>query len=115
MEKALNKVPKFVELFIEPTFFQTKGSRRYDRRDSSVLQFANNAGEPHVLFIDPFPWNFEIRLANVAAAVSWAVEQGWSPGAGPTRAVAVDQDDVFQWLAEGQRHLGCRGLVPDYV
>ena len=43
MEEALNKVPKLVELFIEPTFFQTKGSRRYDRRDSSVLQLTNNA------------------------------------------------------------------------
>lgn len=73
------------------------------------------SGAPHVLFIDPFPWNFEIRPANIAAAIRWALSTGWTPDLGPTRGLAMNDSGEFEWLAEDQRHLGCRGQTPKEV
>ena len=66
------------------------------------------AGEPHVLFIDPYPWGFEYRPRDITAAVRWAFAQGWTPASGPTRAMSFDDGKKqFVWLPEGRRHLAC--------
>lgn len=71
-------------------------------------------GQPYVLFIDPFPFGEEIRPANVARSVQWAVSEGWSPENGPTRTMALDDEhNEFVWLKENQRHLSCLGKAPD--
>ena len=42
------------------------------------------------------------------AAVRWALAQGWTPDAGPTRAMAwSDERQEYIWLADGERHLAC--------
>ena len=77
---------------------------------------AGRAALPFVLFIDPFPWDFEFRPKNVAWAIRWARSQGWSPEAGPTRALAFnEQTRELQWLPEGQRHLRCLKEVPAHI
>ena len=68
------------------------------------------AGKPYVLFIDPFPHAFEMTPASVAQAIQWAVENGWTPDRGPTRAMVLDEiENRFVWLADGKRHLNCAG------
>jgi len=68
------------------------------------------AGKPYVLFIDPFPWKFELRPSHVASAIRWAIKNGWSPDGGPTKALSLDYDkDEFVWLPEGKRHMHCNG------
>ncbi|MCW1885640.1 hypothetical protein OKA04_12950 [Luteolibacter flavescens] len=65
-------------------------------------------GQPFVLFIDPRPWEFEIRPASVVAAIRWALAEGWTPEKGPTRAMAHnDMTHQFEWLPDGERHLKC--------
>ena len=77
---------------------------------------AGRQGQPHVLFIDPFPWGFELRPKSVAEAIRWAFRQGWTPEAGPTRSMAFNDDtSEFEWLADGQRHRACVGPAPDDV
>ncbi len=69
---------------------------------------AGKEGAPHVLFVDPFPWEFEFRPRNVAVAIRWARAAGWTAESGPTRALAFNDDtEKFEWLEPGQRHLGC--------
>ncbi|RZB33357.1 MAG: hypothetical protein SRB1_01185 [Desulfobacteraceae bacterium Eth-SRB1] len=59
-----------------------------------------------VLYIDPFPWEFEMRPATVVKAVTWALSNGWSCEAGPTRAMAWNQEaQDFAWLPDDERHL----------
>ncbi len=65
-------------------------------------------GKAYVLFIDPFPHNFEIKPSSIADALGWAVKNGWTPENGPTRGMALDdKTGSFVWLADGQRHLHC--------
>ena len=66
------------------------------------------AGRPYVLYIDPFPWNFEIKPSAIAEAIQWAINEGWSPEAGPTRAMSMGSTGIFIWLPEGARHLSCK-------
>ena len=69
---------------------------------------AGKEGQPFVLFIDPYPWEFELRPANVAAAIRWGRNHGWSAESGPTRALSFDATKSdFVWLDAGQRHLAC--------
>lgn len=69
---------------------------------------AGKEGAPHVLFVDPFPWGFEFRPRNVAAAIRWARASGWTAEKGPTQALALnDKTERFEWLGPGQRHLCC--------
>jgi hypothetical protein len=65
-------------------------------------------GNPYVLFIDPFPYNFELKPSCVANAIRWATNNGWTPNKGPTRAMSMDSDSNFIWLSEGERHLRCQ-------
>ncbi len=69
---------------------------------------AGKAGEPYVLFIDPYPWAVEIGPGYVAKAIRWAKMQGWSALKGPTRALSFDSDtEEFFWLQNDQRHAEC--------
>lgn len=64
------------------------------------------AGKPCVLFIDPFPWHFAFTPSAVADALRWALNNGWSPRKGPTRAMSFDDNlKTYVWLPEGKRHL----------
>ena len=75
---------------------------------SSKVFTIGRAEKRFVLFIDPFPWGFELRPASVVSAIKWALDRGWSPESGPTRAMAWnDKTQEFEWLAEGKRHLIC--------
>lgn len=65
-------------------------------------------GMPYVLYIDPFPWNFEIKPSAIAEAIQWAVNEGWSPDQGPTKAMSLDSTGAFIWLPDGERHLSCK-------
>lgn len=63
------------------------------------------AGKRFVLYIDPFPWAFEMRPALVVKAARWALEKGWRAEAGPTQAMAWNEEiHDFEWLPEGCRH-----------
>jgi len=63
------------------------------------------AGQPYVLYIDPIPHDFELKPKSVEVAIRWAVTQGWSPQAGPTRAVSFDgESQSFRWLPRGVRN-----------
>jgi hypothetical protein len=76
---------------------------------SSQVFTIGREGERFVLFIDPYPWGFELRPASVVKAVRWALSQGWTSKSGPTRAMAWnDQKQEFEWLPEGERHLRCQ-------
>ena len=80
---------------------------------SSDVFTAGKAGVPYVVFIDPFPWGFVFRPRDIAAAIRWARQAGWSAETGPTRALAFnDATQTFQWLAPGQRHSDCLGEAP---
>ncbi len=73
---------------------------------SDAFYTVGQSGQPHVLYIDPHPHDFEVTPKSVAGAVEWAVGQGWTPAVGPTRAMAFDsQAQSFVWLPEGSRHL----------
>ncbi len=73
---------------------------------SSKIFTIGQAGKRFVLFIDPYPWGFELRPASVVSAIKWALERNWSPESGPTRAMAWnDEIQAFEWLAEGERHV----------
>lgn len=52
-------------------------------------------GAPHVLHLDPYSWDGVPRPSIVAAAIRWAVGEGWSPEQGPTRRAT--------WLEAEQR------------
>ncbi len=65
-------------------------------------------GKPYVLYIDPFSWNFEIKPSNIANAIRWAVNNGWTPEKGPIKAMSFDRNDAFVWLPDGERHLHCQ-------
>jgi len=32
-----------------------------------------------ILFLDPYPWSFEIRPRTIQQAITWALEHGWNP------------------------------------
>jgi hypothetical protein len=83
---------------------------------SDDVYTAGRAGDPYVLFIDPFPWVAEMGPKYVAQAIHWAVSQGWSTTQGPTKALSLDSaTEQFFWLKEGQRHAACVGEAPDDV
>lgn len=76
---------------------------------SSDVFTIGQSGKPFVLYIDPFPWGFELRPSSVVNAVKWAIDKGWSPDSGPTRALAWnDGTKKFEWLPDGERHLNCK-------
>ena len=53
------------------------------------------------LRIDPYPWAFEIRPQSIAAAIRFAVSNGWSPDEpGPAFYVSFS-DDKFVVLPPG--------------
>jgi hypothetical protein len=63
-------------------------------------------GQKYLLFIDPYPWDFEITPSNIAEAVRWAVAKGWTPEAGPTRYMAYSgREKAFVWLPKGIRFI----------
>jgi len=65
------------------------------------------AGKRFVLYIDPYPWEFEMRPASVAKAVRWALNNGWNSASGPTRALFWNEAiHDFEWLPDGERHEG---------
>ena len=67
------------------------------------------AGKPYVLYIDPFPWNFEIKPSSMADAIRWAINNGWTADEGPTKAMSLDDNTKeFLWLPDGGRHLYCQ-------
>ncbi len=69
-----------------------------------------------VLYIDPYPFGAEVRPANVADAIRWAVNHGWDPDSGPTKSMALNQgQDRFEWLPDGVRHIGCARPVPEDI
>lgn len=58
------------------------------------------------LFIDPYPWEFEIRPADIAKAVQWAAGKGWTAENGPNRHMAwSSKEKSFIWLPEGKKFL----------
>lgn len=62
--------------------------------------------QKHLLFIDPYPWDFEITPLSISKAVRWALGQGWTPAAGPTRNMAYSKlKNTFEWLPKGIRFL----------
>ena len=67
------------------------------------------AGSQHdrfFLFIDPYPWEFEIKPAHISAAVEWASKQGWNPETGPSKYLAFSaKAQKFVWLPDGIKHL----------
>ncbi len=66
------------------------------------------SGQPHVLYIDPFPWKFQITPSSIANAVRWAIKNEWTPEKGPTKAMSLDSIiNEFFWLPEGKRHNHC--------
>lgn len=76
---------------------------------SSDIFTIGKSGKPFVLYIDPLPWGFELRPSSVVNAINWAVDKGWSPESGPTRAMAWnDRTQKFEWLPHGKRHLNCK-------
>ncbi len=63
-------------------------------------------GKPYILFIDPLPWNFEIKPSSIAIAIQWANRNGWSAENGPTKGMALnDETGTFRWLPDGKKHL----------
>ena len=63
-------------------------------------------GDRFFLFVDPFPHGLEFRPAAIASAIRWALDNGWSSRAGPTRGMGFD--DILEknvWLPDGVRHL----------
>lgn len=62
-------------------------------------------GGRYVLFLDTCTWNFEMTPAFIARAIRWAILEGWTPQNGPTRTLAMNPDNQFQWLPEGVAHL----------
>ncbi len=75
----------------------------YSGRRNDVVTVGRK-GCPHYLFLDTFAWNFEHTPSHVAASIRWALAQKWSPLHGPDRGIFAN-DEGFQWLPEGQRHL----------
>ena len=76
---------------------------------SSDVFTIGQAGDKFVLYIDPFPWEFELRPASVVTAIQWALNKGWTSEFGPTRAMAWnDSSHKFQWLLDGERHFICK-------
>ena len=76
---------------------------------SAALFTIGRAENRFVLYIDPRPWGFELRPASVVSAVKWALDQGWSPEAGPTRSMTWNDDtEEFEWLPHGDRHRNCK-------
>lgn len=76
---------------------------------SSKVFTIGQAGKRFVLFIDPYPWGFELRPASVVSAIEWALERNWSPESGPTRSMTWnDKIRAFEWLPEGERHISCK-------
>jgi len=67
------------------------------------------AGSRHgkfFLFIDPYPWEFEIRPVNIEAAVKWALNEGWTTDKGPNRNMAFSaKKRNFIWLPDGKKFL----------
>jgi hypothetical protein len=71
---------------------------------SEAVYTVGQAGEPFVLYIDPY--SIDLAPQAVCSAIEWAVEQDWTPHSGPTRAMAFDQkDEMFVWLPANARHL----------
>ena len=67
--------------------------------DVHVSVFAD--AHTQALRIDPYPWGFEIRPRSIAAAIRFALGNGWSPDApGPAFYVAL-RDDAFVVLPPG--------------
>ena len=76
---------------------------------SSDVFTIGRAGDRFVLYIDPFPWEFEMRPKSIVTAIKWALNKGWTSEFGPTRAMSSDgSDHKFKWLLDGQRHLICK-------
>ncbi len=56
------------------------------------------------LFIDPYDHDFEIKPSNIQRAIGWALEQGWLPDKGPSRAMAFSSaEKTFFWLPENSK------------
>jgi len=75
-----------------------------DSKDSIIT--VGIKGQKYFLFIDPYPWDFEIGPSSIMKAVTWALDQGWTPEAGPTRHMAYSKDaEGFIWLPNSIRHI----------
>ena len=77
---------------------------RLDGKD--VLLTVGKEKDRYFLFIDPYPWDFEITPANIATAIKWALQQGWTPEKGPSKNMVWSAGkNSFVWLPEGIRFL----------
>jgi len=62
--------------------------------------------EKYVLFIDPYPWDFEITPSSILKAITWALDHGWSPAEGPTKNMAYSKEiNDFIWLPGGVKYI----------
>lgn len=77
---------------------------RLDSKETVIT--VGHEGQKYVLFIDPYPWDFDIKPSNIVEAVRWALGKGWTPESGPDTHMAYSRDEKgFVWLPEGIRFL----------
>ena len=77
---------------------------RLDGKETVITVGKN--GQKYLLFIDPYPWDFDITPSNISKAVSWALGQGWAPASGPTKNMAYSKRrKTFVWLPKGIRYI----------
>ena len=63
-------------------------------------------GFKFLLFIDPYPWDFEITPSSISKAVRWALDQGWTPKTGPNKNMSYSKNrNTYVWLPKGIRYL----------
>lgn len=43
------------------------------------ITIAESGMAGQILYLDPYPWELEIRPKTIRAAILWAIEKGWTP------------------------------------
>ncbi|MBN2319671.1 MAG: hypothetical protein JXR49_11365 [Acidobacteria bacterium] len=77
---------------------------RIDGKETLIA--VGKAEQKYMLFIDPYPWDFEIAPSNITRALRWALVHGWNAAAGPSKYMAFSRrENTFVWLPDGIRFL----------
>ncbi|MEO0473626.1 MAG: hypothetical protein AAF206_28705 [Bacteroidota bacterium] len=60
------------------TYTWTLKGNRIDG-DEQMIRVHEGRNTKSILYIDPYPWDFEIRPQAIVGAIRFALKQGWKP------------------------------------
>ena len=77
----------------DETYFWHLNHNSIDTAVPSHITIQKSTGKGQILFLDPYPWSFEIRPKTIENGILWSLKNGWNPeSTGPPFYVGYRKD-----------------------